>query len=174
MKRTAIVMCALMAGAGLRPAAAAYGDGKDAEALSVLAAVNENEINAANEAATKNVPSRVADFAKMMKKEHTENLDKTRRLADKVGVAPDSTNPAEREKAEGRDHLATLSPLDGTTFAVTYIDLMVQAHAKALKTLDEYVGRASNPEVKKHLQETREKVAKHLDHAKDIQASLSR
>jgi putative membrane protein len=145
----------------------------DAEVLGILAAVNRNEIAAAEVAVKKNASPAVLDFARMMKQEHAANLEETRRLAKKIGAGPGETEAVEGLRKEGKGLVDTLSVQQGTLFSEAYMDAMVKGHADALDLIDnKLLKEARNEEVKKHLEKTREKVASHLAHAQRLQDSL--
>jgi putative membrane protein len=146
----------------------------DAEVLDVLAAINENEVNAAEEALKKSdLNPRVLDYAAMMQKEHGANLDKTQRLAIVSSAVTSDTENAEKLRAKGASDLTALKPLDGVPFDAAYMDMMVRGHGEALEIINnDLLRRVENAEVRKHLQETRDRVAVHLEEAKRIQSEL--
>lgn len=167
----ATAIAALAAGLlGANLARAAEPAKTEAEALSVLAAINENEIGVSAEAIKRNIAPDVMSFARMMEKDHKENLEKTQDLLEKAGGPSDGKAVAEL-RAQGLEELSTLAPLDGEQFSDAYMEIMVKGHEKVLKTLDESLKKGLADEaVRKHFQETREKVAAHLERAKKIRS----
>ncbi|MDQ3625446.1 MAG: DUF4142 domain-containing protein, partial [Verrucomicrobiota bacterium] len=92
----------------------------DGEVLGFLAAVNDNEIVAALEAGKKKLNSEVADYAKMLHKEHGKNLDDTLKLGQRINVTPMETAAVDKLRVKGAGELAALAPLDGEKFASAY------------------------------------------------------
>jgi len=149
--------------------------GGDAEILSVILAVDTNEVVAAMEAKKKKVPQAVADYAKMLHIEHGKNAADTMKLGMKIDVTPMDTEKTNMLRMKGAGELATLVPLDGDQFASGYIDAMVKGHTEVLAMIDsDLLATAQNEALKKHLTETREHVAMHLEEGKKIQASMKK
>jgi putative membrane protein len=147
----------------------------DAEALNILTAINENEIRAAEEALKKKADPEVLDYASMMQKEHTKNLEKTRELAKKVGATAWESAAVAKLRAQGEEDLSKLKALEGDEFNGSYMDMMVKGHGEALDMIDNKLSRsAKNDAVKEHLHETRERVNAHLREAEDIVAALKK
>lgn len=147
--------------------------GTDAEALAWVMAVDNNEINAAQEAQKKKISQPVMDYAKMLEKEHSDNLQKTRDLSQSMNETPAETQAVEDLKAKGNDMLSSLSPKDGMDFEKNYIDAMVKGHTEALSMLDnQLIPNAKSQDLKNHLTETRQHVAMHLDRAKELQGNM--
>lgn len=153
-------------------ASAAQNSG-DTEALSTVKAIDQHEIDAANEAMDKRPSSQVLDFAQMMKNDHSANLQKTESLAQELNLSLSDTPGIMAMKAKNAAKSMTLKPLSGDSFEKAYMDAMVSGHQEALDKIDnELLPKAENADVKKHLTETRTAVAAHLQKAKQIQAGL--
>lgn len=138
----------------------------DPLALGLLGAVNEHEIAAARQAQDKGVTGDVLDYAKMMEKEHGDNLAKTRSLGT-LSDAPD----VQAMKDKGAKELQALDAASGKAYEKAYIDAMVKGHQEALDAIDaKMMPAATTDAVKQHLTETRTHVSAHLDKAKAIAA----
>ena len=62
---------------------------------------------------------------------------------------------------------------DKNALAKAYVDQQVMMHEKALDTLDKVlIPQAQNAALKAHLAKTRDAVAGHLTHAKDLQTRI--
>ncbi len=145
----------------------------DGEVLGFLAAVNDNEIVAALEAGKKKLNPQVADYAKMLHKEHGMNLDQTLKLGQKINVTPMETTAVDKLRVKGAGELAALAPLDGEKFASAYLETMINGHTEVLGMIDnQLLKNAENADLKKHLTETRGHVANHLEAAKKLQAGM--
>ncbi|GAB3316989.1 DUF4142 domain-containing protein [Luteimonas notoginsengisoli] len=138
----------------------------DALALGLLAAVDEHEIAAAKQAQEKGVTGDVLDYARMMEKEHGDNLAKTRSLG-----SPADGSDVQALKDKGAKELQTLDAASGKAYEKAYIDAMVKGHQEALDAIDnKMMPAATTDTVKQHLTDTRTHVAAHLDKAKAIAA----
>ncbi len=147
----------------------------DAETLAVLLAVDTNEIVAAMEAAKKKLSPEILEYAKMMHTEHGKNAADTMKLGQKIEVMPMDTEKTNQLRIKGAGELAALVPLDDAKFGSAYIDTMVKGHSEVLAMIDnELLKSAQNDSLKKHLAETREHVAMHLDAAKKLQGNAQR
>lgn len=143
------------------------------EVTGMLAAIDQHEIDAAEQARGKNVTGAVLDYANMLHKAHSENLAKTRTIGAANGAAPVESGPVQAQKEKGQAELATLGALTGKAYETAYVDAMVKGHTEALAKLDnELIPSASNEAVKAHLTEARGHVAAHLEQGKTLQASL--
>jgi putative membrane protein len=146
--------------------AGAGAPGQD-EALALLAAINEHEMAAAEQARSKGVDGEELAFADLMYREHSKNLAETQALAP---GAPDSSVQVAQQRAKGKAELDRLAGLEGNAYEEAYIDAMVTGHDEALKLLDTRVLPAAQDDaVKRHLTTTREHVAAHLEKARALQ-----
>jgi putative membrane protein len=137
-------------------------------ALGLLGAVNENEIGAAKQAQEKKVTGAVLDYAKMMEKEHSENLEKTMSLGTLSGASD-----VQMVKDKGAQELKTLGSKSGKDYEAAYIDAMVSGHQEALSMIDTKMMPAATSEpVKQHLADTRKHVEMHLKKAQDIEKAM--
>ena len=146
--------------------AAADSTTDDSLALGLLAALNEHEITAAQQAQSKNVSAPVLAYAKMMEKEHGDNLAKTKTLGSLA-----STPEVQAMKDKGKSDLDMLGQKNGKEYETAYVDAMVSGHTEALALIDgRLLSLASTGPVKDHLMETRDHVVMHLEEARKLQA----
>ena len=138
----------------------------DSLALGLLAALNEHEITAAQQAQSKNVSAPVLAYAKMMEKEHGDNLAKTKTLGTLA-----STPEVQAMKDKGKSDLDALGQKSGKEYETAYVDAMVSGHTEALALIDgRLLSLASTGPVKDHLMETRDHVVMHLEEARKLQS----
>lgn len=147
-------------------------DPKDAESLSWLIIIDNQEIAAANEAHKKKVTGDVKEFADWMIKEHKANLKETQDLNKKLNVKPVKTDEITKLEEEGKK---TLKKLEETKdkFEKEYMDTMVKGHQDVLDKLKAKIDDSKNEDVKSHLTNTQTHVQSHLDKAKSINDKLS-
>ena len=135
-------------------------------ALGALNAVNELEIAASNQALRNNVSAPVAEYARMMVDEHTANREKTNAMNPQINAPM-----AAEQKSKGDAVLRNLSDEAGEGYEKAYIETMIQSHTDALATLDnKLIPASTTPAVTAHLNETRARVAQHLEQARSLQA----
>lgn len=138
----------------------------DALALGLLNAVNANEIAAAVQAQEKKVTGKVLDYARMMEKDHGEN----RRTTESLG-SPAQTPEVQALMDKGKAELDALGKRSGKDYETAYVEAMIKGHAEALALIDtRLIPLASSEAVKKHLSQTRDKVAAHLEAANKLKA----
>ena len=146
--------------------AAANSTKDDSLALGLLAALNEHEITVAQQAQSKNVSESVLAYAKMMEKQHGDNLAKTKTLGSLA-----STPEVQTMKDKGKSDLDMLAQKNSKEYENAYVDAMVSGHTEALALIDgRLLSLASTGPVKDHLMETRDHVVMHLEEAKKLQA----
>lgn len=139
----------------------------DSLALGLLAALNEHEIAAAQQAQSKNVSVPVLAYAKMMEQQHGDNLAKTKTLGSLA-----STPEVQAMKDKGKADLDALGKKNGKEYETAYVDAMVSGHTEALALIDgRLLTLASTGPVKDHLVETRDHVVMHLEEARKLQAA---
>jgi putative membrane protein len=96
-------------------------------------------------------------------------------LVQKLHVTPESNATSVSLQNGGDDNLAALKKLNGDAFDKAYVDHEVVYHEAVLQAVDEtLIPSAQNAELKGLLIKVRPAIAAHLDHAKHIQAELSK
>lgn len=136
-------------------------------ALGVLNAINDHEIAAGQQALKKGVKGDIADYARMMIDQHTENRGKTTSLYPDAAAAD-----AQAQQQKGESELSALEAKSGEDYSRAYVDAMVKGHTEALAALDgKLIPAASSPAVREHLTQTRGHVAEHLERAKTLAAA---
>lgn len=139
----------------------------DSEALGVLSAINQHEIDAARQAQQRTLPPALSDYAEMMIKDHTDNQNQIQAIG-----TPGDSEAKRAQEAKGQADLAALGE-HKQDYAKAYVDAMVKGHTEALKTIDDkLLAKAQSPQARQHLEKTRTAVAGHLEKAKAIQSSL--
>ena len=144
-------------------------EGTDAEILSMVNAVNVNEILAAATAGKKNISGPVKEYAKMLHMEHGANMAKTSQLGMSQNITASDTKAVDDLKKKGAAQLAEFTAMDGKEFESGYLDAMVKGHQETLDMIDNKLMKtAKNDALKQHLTETRQHIAIHLDQAKKL------
>lgn len=145
--------------------------GNETQALEILNAINQNEIDAAAEAKRKNISKAVKDYADMLHQAHTDNYNKTKELANTKGMTLAESDASGEIKRKGMDELNKIKVLEGKEFESAYLTAMINGHAEALSKIDnELLAMATSDDVRQHLTETRGHVAMHLEQAQKLKA----
>lgn len=156
------------------PASAAVGAMAPNEITGIVAAVDQHEVEAAEQALSKKVTGAVKEYAEMLHHAHADNLARTRAEGEANQAAPADTGPVQMQKEKGKAELASLAALEGKAYEKAYVDAMVRGHTEALAKLDdELIPAATNDAVKSHLTETRGHIETHLERGKTLQASMN-
>ncbi|MEE7547240.1 DUF4142 domain-containing protein, partial [Xanthomonas sp. Kuri4-1] len=139
----------------------------DAQALGVLAALDENEIALAQQAIARKLGGTTEDFAREMVTQHQADLDKVRAL----GVA-DSAN-AQALRAKGKAALDALAQEnDENSYRNAFMATMNSDHADALKIVDaELMPAATGEAARQHLTQARKLIAEHYERAQAVVSS---
>ncbi|NDK39961.1 DUF4142 domain-containing protein [Pseudoxanthomonas gei] len=140
---------------------------KDALVLGLLSAVDDHEIRLAQQAYEKKVTGAVLDYAKLMEKEHGDNLAQTKTL----GAVSDGPE-VQALKDKGASELAELGRKSGKEYEAAYVDAMVKGHTDVLALFDTRLLLLGSPgAIRNHLGTTREHLAMHLAEAQKLQGT---
>lgn len=144
----------------------APGVATDGEALGMLMAINDHEIQAAELAKQKGVSAPVLAYARELDSEHSTNQSKTRYIADEAGINPYESDDVEDVRQRARTERAMLAGLSGMAFEDAFVDAMVQLNRDAIVLVDDVLLPASKDAiVQRHLRTARERFAGNLDRA---------
>lgn len=172
-----IVICAAFAAfstarAQENGAAAAPNDAQ----IAMIAVVADNVDIAAGKMATEKSENKaVKEFAETMVRDHGAVNAKATALAKKLGVTPEESDTSKSLKAGGDAEMAKLKGLKGADFDKAYVDNEVSYHEAVAGVLDKtLIPNTKNAELKSLLESARPIFVSHLEHAKEIQKSLSK
>ena len=144
----------------------------DRETVAFLIAINGDEIAISKAVLNRVKNVKVKDFAEMMIKDHTQNLNETERLGAKENIVPKKTAALiEQEKKDNKEK-NKLKELKGVALEKQYMKTMVNGHQKVLNAIDEMIPKTKNKALRDHLVSTRKAVAHHLKKAKEVKSSL--
>ncbi len=146
----------------------------DAQIAAIVVAANQVDINAGKLAKSKAQSQAVKDFAQQMVTDHTGVNQSATQLVQKLHVTPEDNSTSKSLEQGGEDNLAKLRNLSGSAFDKAYIDHEVAYHQQVLDALDKtLIPNAQNAELKALLVKVRPAFVAHLDHAKQIQSTLT-
>lgn len=155
--------------------AAAGGGPSDAQIAEIVVTANQVDIDAGKLAKTKAHAKEVRDFAQLMITDHSGVNKSATELVQKLKVTPEPSPTSQSLQQGGDQNLANLKKLEGAAFDKAYIDHEVAYHEAVLSALDKtLIPSAQNAELKALLVKVRPAFVAHLDHAKEIQATLAK
>ncbi|HEY6909891.1 MAG TPA: DUF4142 domain-containing protein [Myxococcales bacterium] len=147
----------------------------DPQIAAVAVAANKVDVDAGKLAKTKSKNAKVKKFANDMIRDHTSAIKQATQLVKKLGVTPEENDTSKSLTQGGKENIANLKKLKGKAFDKAYIDHEVDYHQQVLDALDKaLIPSAQNADLKSLLQSVRGVVAQHLDHAKQVQDSMSK
>jgi putative membrane protein len=155
--------------------AAESGGPSDAQIAAIVVTANQVDIDAGKLAKAQAHAPEVREFAQRMITDHTGVNKSATELAQKLHLTPEP-NPTSHSLQQGGDqNLANLKKLEGAAFDKAYIDHEVAYHEAVLSALDKtLIPSAQNAELKALLVKVRPAFVAHLEHAKQIQATLAK
>lgn len=154
-------------------AALAQSNPTDAQIAGIVVTANKVDIDAGKLAHKKAANAEVKAFAQQMVTDHAGVNQQAGALVKKLKVTPEDSELAKSLKQGGADNLAKLKGLKGKQFDQAYVDHEVVYHQAVIDALDKtLIPSAKNAELKETLVKTRPAFVAHLEHAKQLQASL--
>ena len=170
MKVTAIVFAGTML-----VAAGASAQVTDPQIAKIVVTANQVDIDAGKLAAAKATNAEVKKFAQTMVTDHTGVNKQAVALVTKLKVTPADNDTAKSLYDGGKANIDNLKTLKGKEFDKAYVDHEVAYHQAVLDAVDKtLIPGAKNEELKALLVKVRPAFVAHLDHAKMVQASLSK
>lgn len=147
----------------------------DAQIAMIAVVADSVDIDAGNLAVKKTKNKMVREFARTMVRDHTAVNAQATALAKKLGVIPEESDTSKDLKSGGDKTMAQLQTLTGSAFDRAYVDHEVSYHEAVLDVLDKtLIPNTRNAELKSLLASARPIFVTHLEHAKKLQASLTK
>ena len=173
MRLTTFSLIAL--GGMLAASPAAAQEINDAQIAAIVVTANQVDIDAGTLAVSRAADARVKAFGKQMVTDHTGVNQQASALVTKLGVQPEDNATAQSLKSAGAENVRQLTTLQATAFDKAYVAHEVTYHQQVLDALDKtLIPGAKNQELKALLVKVRPAFAAHLQHAKEVQASLAK
>jgi putative membrane protein len=156
--------------------ASAFAQGlDDAQIASIVVTANQVDIDAGKAAAARTTNAEVKKFANLMVTDHTSVNAQATALVTRLHVTPKDNSTSQALKSGGEANLADLKKLKGTAFDRAYVDHEVAYHQQVLDAVDKtLIPGASNADLKALLVKVRPAFVAHLEHARHLQASMSK
>ena len=145
----------------------------DAQIAAIVVTANQVDIDAGKLGESRAMRSDVRAFAKLMITDHTAVNKLAVELAKKLKLTPEANATSRGLQEGGEKHRARLATLEGAAFDRAYVEQEVVYHQHVLDALDKVlIPGAANAELKALLVKVRPAFAAHLEHAKNLRASL--
>jgi len=147
----------------------------DAQIAMIAVVADTVDVDAGKLAAEKASSKEVKAFAETMVRDHTAVNAKATALAQKLGVTPEESDTSKKLKADGDKTLAKLKGLSGAEFDKAYVDNEVAYHDAVIEVVTKtLIPNTKNAELKSLLESAGPIFASHLEHAKQLQKSLTK
>ena len=147
----------------------------DAQIASIVVTANQVDIDAGKLAISRGRVDTVRAFARQMVTDHSGVNKQAVELVTKLKVAPEDNPTSQSLKKGGDDNLKSLATLKGAAFDKAYIEHEIAYHAQVIDAIDKtLIPNAQSAELKALLVSVRPAFVGHLEHAKQIQASLGK
>jgi putative membrane protein len=170
MKVSAIVFAGSML-----VAAGASAQVTDPQIAKIVVTANQVDIDAGKLAVSKSTNPEIKKFAQTMVTDHTGVNKQAVALVTKLKVTPADNDTAKSLYDGGKSNVTALKALKGKEFDKAYIDHEVAYHTAVLEAVDKtLIPGAKNEELKALLVKVRPAFVAHLEHAKMVQASVSK
>ncbi|CAA9304652.1 MAG: hypothetical protein AVDCRST_MAG68-728 [uncultured Gemmatimonadetes bacterium] len=154
-------------------AAPATGGVTDPQIAHIVVTANQVDITAGELAQTRSANSKVKEFAQRMVTDHGGVNKAATELATRLGVTPEANPTSQQLQRGGEQNVSALQGLNGAEFDRAYVANEVTYHQAVLDALDQtLIPGAQNAELKTLLQQSRPAFVAHLEHARQLQASL--
>ena len=168
---TTVTLATFTAGHAQTPPATAPPN--DAQIAQIVLTADSVDVDYGNLALKKTKNAAVKAFAETMIRDHTAVNAKATALAKKLGMNPEANDTSKSLKSNGEKEMAKLKAMRGVEFDKAYIDNEVAYHESVIDALDKVLlPNAKNAELKSLLESGRPIFVSHLNHAKELQASL--
>jgi putative membrane protein len=129
---------------------------------------NVAEVKLGQLAAERAQSQKVREYGEMLRKDHTQTLQKASSLANQIGV------PAASELSDrAQKQFESLQKLSGDEFDTTFLSQMVRDHQEDIAKFSTQAQTGSEPEVTAFAKETLPTLQAHLQHAQSIQSELT-
>ena len=169
------IALALLAAGALGAAHAQPAAPTDPQIAAIVVTANQVDIDAGQLAKDKGHAKDVRDFAQLMITDHSGVNKAATELVQKLKVKPEDNPTSQSLKKGGDDNLANLKTLQGAAFDKAYVDHEVSYHEAVIDAMDKtLIPSARNDELKALLVKVRPAFLAHLEHAKQLKATLDK
>ncbi len=146
----------------------------DAQIAAIVEEANDADIDNGKMAKSKTKNKTIQAFADHMVKDHKQANKELKAVLKKTDIDKTESPTSEGIEKTAEDTAKRLKGLKGADFDKAYVDSEVELHNSVLMSLEKnLIPNAKAPELQGYLKKTREVIAAHLAHAKELQATLN-
>jgi len=172
MKMASLLFASTLLAAG---GTLAQGGPTDAQIAHIVVTANQVDIDAGKLAESKASHKDMKAFGKQMVTDHTGVNKQAQDLVKKLNIKREDNATSQSLKQGGDANVAKLKGLTGNAFDRAYVDNEVTYHQAVIDAMDKtLIPNAKNDELKPLLTKVRPAFVAHLEHAKQMQASLGK
>lgn len=136
---------------------------QDKEILSMIKAVDLDQIQVAKSAEKKDISKKVIDYAKMMIIHHNSNIKKVEEIEKSMSINYQETSSITSLRQQNAAELAKINEINGKEFEKAYLDMIIKDHTNVLGIIDkQLLTSVEHDKVRNHLVETRASIANHM------------
>jgi len=147
----------------------------DPQIAQIVVTADQVDIDAGKLAESRGSSKGVKEFAQLMIRDHTGVSKSAVDLVTRLHVTPEANATAAGLQKGGDENLAALKKLSGAAFDKAYVDHEVAYHEAVIDAIDKtLIPSSQNAELKALLVKVRPAFGAHLEHAKQLQASLAK
>lgn len=147
----------------------------DANIAAIVLAANNADILYGTLASARSPNAEIRRFAETTVRDHRAVNQAATDLAARLKLTPEDNSASFDLRDNAEDKRGQLRELEGAAFDRAYIENEIAYHTRLLETIDgALVPAARNGELKALLVSVRPAVVAHLEHARSLQAALSR
>jgi putative membrane protein len=145
----------------------------DPQIVGIVVAANQIDIDYAKLALSKSKTKEIRDFAQQMVTDHSAVQKSVFDLGAKLKVSPAESDTSKSLKAQAKETLGKLKPLQGKAFDKAYIANEVAYHKAVIGAITSVlIPNAQNAELKSALEGAAPLFQGHLEHAQKVEADL--
>jgi len=138
--------------------------------LALVAAVDEHEMAAVEQARNRKLRTPAREYAEMLYREHRENLAQSREpMSEGKPVEPEMTAEVHALVGRNRESLEALAKTPDADYERAWLQAMVDGHTEALAMLDtRLIPAAKDDPLRNFLNNTRDHMAMHLERGRAL------
>jgi len=138
--------------------------------LALVAAVDEYELAAVEQANGRKLSEPVREYARLLEREHGENLAAARALTSGGNlIEPETTTEVHALTGRGKATLESLANTPAEHYEHAWLQAMVEGHTEALALLDtRLIPATKDDQLRNFLNNTRDHMAMHLERGKTL------
>ncbi len=144
----------------------------DANVLSLLNTINQNEIDAGQLALQRASSEDVRSFAARLMTEHQRMMEDTGRLALQMKVQPNKPALASALERDHQDAMEELRNAFGLAFENAYVMYQTKMHGQAANLVQDTEHSASSSQLRQHLRDIRLNLHSHFAAARSLERQV--